>query len=307
MSEIVEVPELQTTQEEADTHMFLHCAHIAESYQHVVIASVDTDVRALCLSFCYDINIEMFQKCGTAARVLYINISLVAQALGKEVCKCLPALHAFTGCDTISAFANKGKLSALKIVKKEERYRKLFQKLGKEMELTDAVFKEIQAFTCHLYGAMSGIADVNLYRYQLFLAKKGEVESYQLPPCAKTLWKHSLRSILQSGTWHCSLLQFPQIPNPVGFGWALKRVDGKDVLVFDWMDCNPAPVAVMAKLRCTCHRACTAPDCPCISSGFPCSELCSLKTSANQAPDEEELVMCDEEDDVDLEDRDREE
>ena len=143
----------------------------------------------------FDIPIHIYQKCGTSARAEYVNITCAAQEQGENLCRSLPALHAFTGCDMVSAFAKKGKVAPLNIVKAEEQFYKPFQKLGMDWTLSDETFNEIQAFMCRLYGCKIGIEDVNLYRYQMFLARKGEVESYMFPPCTDMLWKHVLRAV----------------------------------------------------------------------------------------------------------------
>ena len=46
------------------------------------------------------------------------------------VSKCLPGLHAYTGCDTVSAFASKGKLKAFKLVQEEDLFQEMFTELG---------------------------------------------------------------------------------------------------------------------------------------------------------------------------------
>ena len=50
-------------------------------------------------------------------RNVYLEISAIADAAGPQVCDALPGLHAFTGCDSTSAFAGKGKKTALKLCK----------------------------------------------------------------------------------------------------------------------------------------------------------------------------------------------
>ena len=56
-----------------------------------------------------------YMKCGTATRTRYISIRKVSDVLGKDICHALPGLHAFTGCDTVSAFSGRGKLGALRL------------------------------------------------------------------------------------------------------------------------------------------------------------------------------------------------
>ena len=112
------VEELNSTQEEANTRLILHAAHAARSgYKAVVVASEDTDVFLLCLAFKCFIPASMHAKCGTQTRTRYVSISSVVGAVGGELCKCLIGMHAFTGCNTVSAFAGRGKITALRLVK----------------------------------------------------------------------------------------------------------------------------------------------------------------------------------------------
>ena len=45
--------------------------------------------------------------------------------------------------------------------------------------------------TCSFYSSGANARDVNDLRYNLFFAKNGEIESYQLPPCKDCLRKHT--------------------------------------------------------------------------------------------------------------------
>ena len=87
---VVIVKVLSSTEEEIDTKILLHAVDSANSgYSSVVIASV----FILCIAFS-----------GHVACPLYLKVAL---KLG---------LHAFSGCDTISAFAGRGKLLSLKLL-----------------------------------------------------------------------------------------------------------------------------------------------------------------------------------------------
>jgi hypothetical protein len=288
-----EVAELFSTQEEADTRMFLHAVHIARyAYQAIIILSMDTDVRLLCLAFCSHVSTPLFQKCGTDNRTRYIDICKMAQALGDDVCKALPSLHAFTGCDSISSFAGKGKLSALKLVKASPLYQEVFQELGSDWEIPPELFEKIEAFTCKLYSAKDGVGDINELRYQLFCARKGEIESFQLPPCADSLMKKAQRTCYQAAVWKRSLQADPQCPSPVGKGWIMETQDGVEILSPDWMDGQPAPVAVLQLLACKCRKLCQAPTCQCLTNGLHCTDMCkhNVNTCQNKPPEEDEIV-----------------
>ena len=113
----MEREDLRSTHEEADTRVLFHAANAASAgYQAVMISSEDTDVFVLCLAFSSFIPYSLYVKCGNKTRTMYIDISNVTRMLGSQVCKSLLDLHALTGCDSVSAFAGKGKIAALKLL-----------------------------------------------------------------------------------------------------------------------------------------------------------------------------------------------
>ena len=75
----------------------------------VVVTADDTDVMLLCVALSPDISCPLFQKCGTKNRVRYIGINKFRHGLGDGVFNYLIGMHAYTGCDTVSAFAGRGK------------------------------------------------------------------------------------------------------------------------------------------------------------------------------------------------------
>lgn len=78
--------------------------------------------------------------------------------------------------DTVSAFGGKGEISAFKLMQKNRKYQDAFTQLGKEWSVPGDLFSVLQEFTCKLYAIRCPSATVNELRYQLFRAKKGEVE-----------------------------------------------------------------------------------------------------------------------------------
>lgn len=114
-----EVPTLKSQQQEADGHLLLHASHAAnEAFNCVLVCSEDTDVFIMSLVFSNEIGDSLFMKSETRTRTKVMDITKVAASLGPEVCRSDLSMHAFTGCDTLSAFAGKGKAQALKILKK---------------------------------------------------------------------------------------------------------------------------------------------------------------------------------------------
>ena len=115
------VPELQSDHEGADTRMILHAKHIQGP---CIIHADDTDVLVLILSHSNTLD-AAYMKAGRGSKSRIINIKSVRDQIAKDLppgtslqdfLKSLIALHALTGCDTVSAFAGKGKSKAFKMV-----------------------------------------------------------------------------------------------------------------------------------------------------------------------------------------------
>lgn len=275
---VSEVGELETSQEEADGRLLLHAKHASADFESIVIHAEDTDVLLLCLAHNRNINSNLFIKCGTKTRVRYIDVNKVAAAVGQSICDALLGMHAFTGCDTVSSFGGRGKLSPLKLLR-NQKYQDAFAQLGTQWNLTDELINSLEEFTCRLYAAQSNITDVNELRYSLFRAKKGNVESGQLPPCKDCLYLHAARANYQSAIWHRSLEQNPQTPSPLDCkGWIL---DDEGQLQVNWMTGLPAPDTVLEFMSCNCLRKCQLPDCQCMLNGLKCTDTCRLQSCDN--------------------------
>ena len=88
----------------------------------MIVASEDTDVFILCVSLKHLIPSSICFKCGTQTRV----------RLGQNLCSSLLGMHAYTGCDTVTAFAGRGKIGALRIVKEQRSFQDMCDLLGVE-------------------------------------------------------------------------------------------------------------------------------------------------------------------------------
>ena len=120
--------ELRSTLEKSDTRVFLHGPHAAAAgCRAVVIASGDTDLFVLVLTFKGFISYPVFVKRSQQTRTVYMDVSRIVRMLGSKLCRSLPGLHAFTGCDSVSAFSGKGKVTTSKFVKQNKSFQTLFQ------------------------------------------------------------------------------------------------------------------------------------------------------------------------------------
>ena len=221
-----ECPSLQCSQEEADGRLLLHAAHAAkEGYEAVVICSEDSDVFIMALAFHDKIGVPLFQKCGTKTRKRVIDIRRVASSVWLCVCRALIGLHAFTGCDTVSALWAKGRH-----LMQSRDYQDTFSELGTEWDVSSILFEKLDAFTCLLYTpkVSSPNFKVNELRCHLFCAKNGEIESHQLPPCRDYLAQHVQRANYQAAIWQRCPEQNPAIPSPEGRGWKIEKEGNVD-------------------------------------------------------------------------------
>ena len=206
-------------------------------------------------------------------------------SLGTDISDALIGLHAFTGCDTVSAFVGRGKTAPLDRLRSSREFQETFASLGATWDVSDELFAVLQHFTCLLYAPSSNTRHVNELRYEMFLAKRGEVESSLLPPCEDSLLKHARRANYQVGVWRRSLERNPDIPDAAGHGWT-KGDDG--FLNIDWMKGMPAPDGVTEMIACQCRRECRPESCICIRHVLRCTPLCKLQNCGNQNPDDSE-------------------
>ena len=120
-----EVEKLCSSHEEADTRMILHCNDVAANSGECsvrLVGSPDTDVFILLLRFVRHINQTVLFDTGTGDKRRLVNVQAVAKDLGDEINLALVALHAFTGCDTTSAFVRRGKVKPLTLLKKHPEF-----------------------------------------------------------------------------------------------------------------------------------------------------------------------------------------
>ena len=109
-----DIPSLTCHQEEVDTCLFLHALHAAQNgHNAIIVKSPDAHVAAIGCSLADQIPAELIWPSGSRLRQRYVSLSEIASALGPGVCEALPGMHAFTGCDSTSAFAGKGKKSSI--------------------------------------------------------------------------------------------------------------------------------------------------------------------------------------------------
>ena len=87
-------------------------------YGRVMVRTVDSDVLVLAIAAVQQLSIdELWIAFGSGKSLRYLPAHEMAGALGPERCIALPFVHAFSGCDTVSSFAGRGKKTVWEIWK----------------------------------------------------------------------------------------------------------------------------------------------------------------------------------------------
>ena len=241
----IQVQDLFSSQEEADTRIILHCIHAAKSIGEekvIIVRSPDTDVFLLLLKFSQDIDQSMLFDTGVSNKRRLIDVRAVISKHGADYCKLMYSFHTFTGCDTTSAFVRRGKLTTKKTLDAHPEFQSSLISLASSTEVSEQTFNELEQFVCCIYGK-SNYKDINKLRYdmfkQRFQPKKGQtlsscdgIDLSLLPPCRSSLHMHILRCSYQAYIWNMSSVPYPDIPSPVGKGW---KLDDSGNLQIDWV------------------------------------------------------------------------
>ena len=263
-----EITELNSNHEEADTKLLLHAKHASENGETTIIIKYpDTDVAILACHFCRDISARILIMKKEKTWNIYLETSAIADAAGPHLCDALPGLHAFTGCDSTSVFAGKGKKTGLKHCKTDPVACNGMATRGRSFDAETVPFSECEGFVCKMYGKPK-LVEVNECRYITFSAKQGQSQS--LPPSQDALRNHTMHANYQAAIWRQALNANPEIPSPESRGWLIR--DGQ--LDINWMSLPPAPEALLELILCGCTTDCTTGQCPCKRNGVPCAELC---------------------------------
>lgn len=250
--------------EEADTKIVYHACKINHQ-ANIVIRTVDTDVAAIMLSHIHRLNdgSHVWMLTGAGNNLRYVDLTQIHAKLGESICRSLPGLHAFTGCDYNPAFYRKAKLKPFKLLKKYVEFQQAFMKFGDSKIIENnneqvLIFDIIQSFICYLYN-MNDINDVDAARLQMFInsytvsdvneafnrKKLQNFDASCLPPCKSELWQQFLRANYICSIWNNAHLQKPTAYKPVNNGWILENDD----YYFKWFEGDQLPNYVSESLK----------------------------------------------------------
>jgi len=150
---------------------------------------------------------DLFFDTGHENKRRLIKVPDIKHELGCEIAKALPGLHAFTGCDSTSAFMRKGKKGPLKVLMRHTQYVKVFQQLGEEASnLCDTDLSSLERFVCAMYGkpTYSDIDKVRCAMYQSRYEPKSTQKTFQSRVVSTSAYFHLVNL-------HCACIVFGPI------------------------------------------------------------------------------------------------
>ena len=198
--------------EEADTRIVVQVLHaLKQGEQTIGVRNVDTDVVVILAGTFHDLvatqplaDISVAFAMGKNYRFYQINA--ICESLGEPQSRALPVFHAFSGCDTTSAFNGKGKKSVWQAWQAFEDVTETFVYLAGHpfllLDAEDGNFLKIERMTVILYDKTSPRSSVNETRRELFCHKNRAMD--KLPPTKDALLQHTRRAVYQAGVWTMS-------------------------------------------------------------------------------------------------------
>jgi hypothetical protein len=174
-SKIIRKNELFLTcyHEEADTKMIFHIFSL-DSPKSVVIKANDTDVLLIMLANYHKLEFlhKVWIETGFISKNTYrfIDVSLLSNHLGIQLCSALTGFHALTGCDYTTAFFRKGKIKPFRILEKHPELQYCLSSLGSSSTIPETIINDIQELVCLFY-SVEGCKSVNEARHILFQQK----------------------------------------------------------------------------------------------------------------------------------------
>lgn len=274
-----------TCQAESDADKLIVDTAINLETKNVVIVSEDIDVLVI-LTALVDKDREIYFLKSSRAKVQQKVFS--SKSLEKSLPKCkehILFLHAFTGCDTTSAFFNKGKIKFAKNFEKRHDLHESAKVFKNVKEDSNNIFQAGVACILGLYGAPTKIKDLNMLRFNSSIkatAKNTSVLLSSLPPTTDAAFEHLIRVYLQIQIW---LGNDVDIEN---WGWKYSN----NIFIPITMNQLPAPDNLLQMLFCNCKKGCGA-ACGCRKSGLYCSVAC-LQCSENSCLNTSPLIQINE-------------
>ena len=289
--------EVKQAFEDADTLIVTTAIEMAENFQQAIIVGEDTDLLVLLTArepSSSNIYVMKPGK-GTSQTTMYSPAHFNYSSAVKEN---ILFLHAFSGCDTTSAFFRQGKIKFVKLLENNPNLQEAVQCFKNPDASAGDVGSAGQRFLAALYSSKQGETSLDTICYTMFsksLSKTG-FNLASLPPINAAAVQHSLRVYHQIQLW-CG-----RDKDPLSWGW---RTTNHGLLPITTSK-EPAPAEVLNTVSCRCAKGCRG-KCSCRKVSMKCSSIClncKGQACSNAASEDEVLshistFSSDEENDAD--------
>ena len=272
------------THEEADVLMAHHTINEAlAGHSSIKVVSDDTDVLVILAHHLHAKTNNMpstvqlyMESCTKNRTVIHINEVVKKHA---KVMPNLLAMHALTGCDSVSSFSGIGKTTALKQL---QSFANPIE-LGNPSTPLDEVVNSCLPYVCHLYRQQScdslNTIRTNIFTRQIAGKRHSPPKLSSLPPTMPAFKLHCARAHYQAVLWNSAGMFSPPELDPLEFGWEkryslLQPVhlpDGQAVI----------PNEVLHIISCGCKSGCRSALCNCSKFSLACTEFCKCKAKGN--------------------------
>ena len=260
--------------EEADVKIISYLLKLSPQRKHIQVLADDTDIFVLLVFFFW-----VYKPAAQVSMRKYdgkvIDINATALKLGDK-CFDLLAVHALSGCDTVSYPFGKGKVSALNLLLDLDLNLQVFTE--PDADEVDWIKAGID-FLSYLYCGKI-MESLNDLRFTLFSKKKDPPKIKSLPPTDKSAIEHVKRARLQVLIWRAADQNDPPAAHLSMFGWKIEEdipvpVHGTVV----------APNELLELVACGCKSVppCSRAKCSCRSAGVSCTSYCKCEAKEHCA------------------------
>ncbi len=271
---------LSSTQEEADTRVFLHTiVAVKAGCKRIIIHASDTDIVVIGLYMYRHLCEIGLSELFVRFKAGFIPIHVLAGHLTENEQDMLPLVHALSGCDTNGFVYGKGKRMFMKAVVETEKASELASLCN---SMKDTIAEETVSKTCsvatklfeHLYAKGDNFDDLNSVRAHMYYGGSKSLEC--IPPTDDAFRQHVLRAIFQTHTWVSADDPVPPSLNPFEYGWSTTSGIVKPVLMLK----QHVPTNLSRDTYCRCKKKCIR-NCSCKKLNVKCEVSCSCRGQPN--------------------------
>lgn len=264
--------------EEADVSIISYVKLLLErGHRNILVLCDDTDVFVLLVYFYWKWQVsDLVLTMKRLSDGKSISIGATSVKLGDK-CGQLLALHALSGCDTVSFPYGKGKASALSLLHK---HGDLGLEVFGDMSTSDDQIKSTGITFFNLWYGSKTQTSMNELRHALFTSNAKTPKIKSLPPTDEGIIEHLRRAHLQTMVWKFANQKDPPIVDLSKFGWKIETIP---VPKYGVTDIAPKDVLKVIACSCSTANACSRNNCSCKAAGLSCTTFCKCGAQDDDA------------------------